>query len=351
VSTVPETSLHGAPAEYPWGARPVADGVVAYLQPNGGLGEANVGLIVGDDAAVVVDTCWDHRQAKRMLAAIAPHLRDRPITTVINTHSNGDHWWGNALMPADATIITSQSSLDAMRAENPMALAAMRCGLQIAAKLPLPGPLGHSARDGAHEFAPFDFAGVRRRFPDTTFTGRTEITVGGRRLELREVGPAHTAGDLLVFDHESGVVVSGDILFIGVTPIMWQGPAANWVAALQQIIDFGPEAIIPGHGPVPSLTEVRELLAYFQWLAAESARFHAAGLDAPEAAYRMLRSPEFVSAPWSGWHRPELAVVGVFAEYRHLRGARTALNQLQMAHRMTEIGALGRRLARRAGHE
>lgn len=339
-----EKSLHGAPARYRWGARSVADGSVAYLQPNGGLGEANVGLIVGDDASLVIDTCWDHRQARRMLEAFEPWTREHPIATVVNTHSNGDHWWGNALMPADATIITSRSSLAAMRAETPAAFAALACGLAVAARLPIPGPPGRSAKEGAREFGPFNFAGVRRRFPDTTFTGTTTVRVGGRELTLREVGPAHTPGDLMVFDHEAGTVFAGDILFIGVTPIMWEGPARNWAAALAAIIDFGPTAIVPGHGPIPELDRVRELKEYFQWLDAAARESYAAGVDAPEAAYRMLRSPGFRASPWASWQRPELIVVAVATQYRHLRGGATTLNQVQMARQMMRIGALGQRL-------
>lgn len=339
-------SLHGEPAAYAFGARKVADGSVAYLQPNGGLGEANVGLIVAGGESLVIDTCWDHRQARRMLDAVAPWTDENPIRTVVNTHSNGDHWWGNALMPHDARIITSAASLAAMRNETPAALAALKLALKTASRLPLPGKLGRSVREGYREFSPFEFASVRRRYPDTMFSGSTTLSVGGRRVELREVGPAHTPGDLMVFDHGAGVVFTGDILFIGVTPIMWEGPAQNWIAALDAIVAFSPEAIVPGHGPLPSSNEVRDLERYFEWMVEQSARYHSKGVPASQAAWEMLSSHEFESNVWATWKRPESVVVGVATQYRHLEGNVGPLDQLTMARQLIAIRSLAERRAR-----
>jgi cyclase len=75
----------------------VASGVFAWLQPNGGWGESNAGLVVGDGEALLIDTLWGPPLAERMLAAIGERVRV-PITTVVNTHSDGDHTWGNQLL-------------------------------------------------------------------------------------------------------------------------------------------------------------------------------------------------------------------------------------------------------------
>lgn len=341
--SIPERSLHGEAAHYEGGVHPVADGSVAYLQPNGGLGEANVGVVLGDDSTLIIDTCWDHKQARRMLDAIGPHIKDRPITTVINTHSNGDHWWGNALMPADAQIITSKASFEAMKTETPAALGALQVALKAASHLP--GPAGRSAREGYHEFEPFEFFSVRRRYPDTTFTGQTEITVGGRKIELLEVGPAHTPGDLMVFDHEAGVVFGGDILFIEQTPIMWEGPTQNWIKAIEAILKFSPEGIVPGHGPLTTIEQVANLHTYFEWVQSQAKSHHDAGTPAKAAALKMLRSSEFSGSPWAKWGRPEILAVTLATEYRHLDGKAKSPNQVEMALMMTSVRAVGDKLA------
>src|SRR5437762_2413212 len=93
----------------------VADGAHAWIQPAGDWGEANAGLVVGDGASLLVDTLWDEALAQQMLDAMAPLIAGAPIRTVVNTHSDGDHWWGNGRVPADADIVTSEASLQIMR--------------------------------------------------------------------------------------------------------------------------------------------------------------------------------------------------------------------------------------------
>lgn len=136
----------------------------------------------------------------------------------------------------------------------------------LAARLPLPQAIRSFVTDAHAEFGPFDFWRVRPRYPDRTFSGSLRLTVGNRTVDLVEVGPAHTPGDLMVFDRDRNVVFAGDILFIGQTPIMWEGPARNWIDALRLILDTRPAAIVPGHGPLATETDVTDLVSYFEWL-------------------------------------------------------------------------------------
>lgn len=343
----PGRSLHGEPADFRGGATEVAPGSVAYLQPNGGLGEANVGLVVADGESLVIDTCWDHIQASRMLAALAPWTTDAPITTVVNTHSNGDHWWGNAVMPGSARIIATTTGAAGMRTESPLALAALQTGLRLACHIPLPASVGRKVRTGAHELAPFAFRSVRRRFPDTTFSGSLEVTLGrGRRVELVEVSPAHTAGDLMVFDHGSGTAFAGDILFIGQTPIMWAGPAANWIDALEQLLAFEPEALVAGHGPLATTDDVRTHIDYWDWVARGAADLHRRGVPPAQAALTLLRSTSFQANPWSRWRRPEILAASLTAEYRHLDHESGPMGQHQMATTLLRVQSVGEELER-----
>src|SRR5215216_357155 len=112
------TPLHPGPAWFEGGLTEVGPGVHAWLQPNGLLGESNAGLVVGDGASLLVDTLWDPRLTRRMLAASAPLIGDGAIETLVNTHSDGDHWWGNQEVPA-AEIIATESARAVMDAESP----------------------------------------------------------------------------------------------------------------------------------------------------------------------------------------------------------------------------------------
>src|SRR5688572_2501321 len=95
--------------------REVADGVFAYLQGEGGWGFSNAGLVISGAESLLVDTLYDERLTRVMLESMRKLRSPAPaIQTVINTHANGDHCWGNALLPR-ARIVSTQHAADEMR--------------------------------------------------------------------------------------------------------------------------------------------------------------------------------------------------------------------------------------------
>ena len=112
----------------------------------------------------------------------------------------------------------------------------------LAALNSAPGEIGDLFR---HFFGEFDFEGITPVLPTTTFSGKYSCEVGGRVIELVEVGPAHTQGDTLVFVPDAKTVYTGDILFIGGTPVVWVGPLDNWIAACDLICASDVEHIVP----------------------------------------------------------------------------------------------------------
>ena len=94
----------------------------------------------------------------------------------------------------------------------------------------------------------YDFRGIELTPPTLTFDGSLELDVGGRAVHIIEVGPAHTEGDAIVHVPDARVVFAADVMFVGVTPIMWVGPASNWREALDRIILLDPEKVVPGTG-------------------------------------------------------------------------------------------------------
>ncbi|MGZ8666279.1 MAG: MBL fold metallo-hydrolase [Solirubrobacterales bacterium] len=318
--------LHSAPPRFPGGLTEVGQGVHAWVQPNGELGESNAALVVGDGASLLVDTLWDPPLTRRMLEAMAPLTAEAPIATVVNTHSDGDHWWGNQEV-AGAELITSRRSAEVMAEQSPsemgrfgMLVAAMRA----AGSLPLPYPKREEVRaiaaymGGALE--PFDFGAVRLVRPARTFSGSLEIEVGGRRAELIEVGPAHTPGDLIVWIPDARVAIAADILFIGVTPIMWAGPTEGWVAALERLLDLGAERFVPGHGPVCGPEELQRLLEYWRWLDPAARSLLDAGESPAEVARRLVLGEEIAERGFADWLGPERALVSIGTIDAHRRG-------------------------------
>jgi cyclase len=368
-----ESSLLGQPARYRVGLEDLGGGLWAWLQPNGGLGESNAGLVVGDGESLLIDTLWDLRLTRRMLAAIAPHTATAPIKRLVNTHSDGDHCWGNQLLSQVPITATEAAAVDMMR-EDPQRLrmfSRIGAGLQtlkardsvarLAQRLPasiarmrerfdpstVPGSremagLGAFAR----MLACYDFEGISLTPPTETFTGSLELEVGGRRLELIEVGPAHSPGDLIVHVPDERVVFAGDLVFVGVTPIMWVGPVENWIAGLDRIIDLAPRLIVPGHGPTTGLAGARVMREYWAFVAAAVRDRLADGADAQAAARDVVRSREFSGLPFAAWDAPERIAINSAIIARNDSGQRGRVPDNARIRLIARMGELGAELAR-----
>jgi glyoxylase-like metal-dependent hydrolase (beta-lactamase superfamily II) len=284
------------------GLHEVADGVSAYLQPDGGWGLSNAGLVVDGEASLLVDTLFDLPHTAAMLDAMR---RATPaaaaIDLVVNTHANGDHCWGNQLV-REAEIVGSRRCAEEMAELPPSMLAAV-----VAA--PPDGPTGDLLQK---MFGPYEFGDIEVVPPTTTFDGELTLTVGDTAVRLIEVGPAHTQGDVIVHLPDRGVVFTGDILFNGGHPIVWAGPVANWVAACDLIVDLAPDVVVPGHGPVCDVAVVAAERDYFHFLEREVAPRAAAGMTPLDAAR------DIDLGPYAELGERERFVANVAAVYRDL---------------------------------
>ena len=306
----------------------MGDGVFAYLQPHGGWGLSNSGLVVDGDASLLVDTLFDREHTLEMLTAMRRATpAARRLDLVVNTHANGDHCWGNSLV-REARIIASETTAREMQDLTPTRLDLLLKVASVASSLePFAPGLGRMLRavglaqlgdllDAAayvdEAFSRFRFDGIELVPPTETFSGHTELAVGGRRVELLEVGPAHTRGDVLVFLPDARIAFTGDILFANAHPLLWEGPVANWIAACDAIIERDAVVVVPGHGPISDLAAVRATREYLEWLYRESEKRHEAGLGAEEAAL------DLDLGPYDDWSEPERLVANVTACYREL---------------------------------
>jgi len=258
---------------YTRGLHRLPGGCFAWLEPPGSWGMSNSGVLVGDDEALVVDTQNDVPMAQALADATRAVAGPAHVTTVVNTHSDGDHWFGN-LVFEDARILATEAAADEMRSFwlDPRRLEGVG----------EPGTALHDWiqwRRGA-----FDYRGWRPVHPTETFTGRRSIVVGGVDVELIEVGPAHTPGDAIVHVPEAGVVFAGDVLFHRSTPIAWSGPVSGWIAACEQLLALGADVIVPGHGPVAGPAGVRDARDYLSFVLEYGTRCWAAGMS-PDRAY------------------------------------------------------------------
>lgn len=289
--------------------RQVGSGTYAYVQHDGSWGWSNSGLVVDGEQALVVDTLFDLRLTRELLDAYGRVLSaGAAITTLVNTHANGDHTFGNQLL-GGARIVASRATAAEMSDVPPALLAAMM------RQAPQMGLLGEFL---TRIFGPFDFEGIELAVPTETFDGEITLRVGTKDVRLVEVGPAHTRGDTIVVVPSDRVVYTADILFVGGHPIMWEGPVENWVRALDLVLALDVDTVVPGHGPVTDKRAVTALRDYFTYVDREARARFDAGMSAMDAAL------DISLADFAGWGDAERMAANVRTLYRWYSGGERA---------------------------
>lgn len=335
----PALTRFGEPARFREGLYRVGSGSYAWMVPNGSWGENNLGLIDCGGESVLVDTCWDLKLTREVLAAMTPVTSGAPIGAVINTHSDGDHCWGNQLV-ADKPIFATHACIRQMRHLQPRVVQALKHGGRALRRLPV-GGLDRFGHYLSQMFGPYDFAGVRITEPREGFSGEKVLRVRGVEIVITEVGPGHTDGDAMVFVPRDGVVYSGDLLFVGSTPVMWSGPCERVVAGLERLLALDARVIVPGHGPLATRSDVQQVIDYWDFLQEALHRCRTSGMTPLEAARSVLGSSQFRARPFAGWDSPERIVTNAHTIYRHWgappRAPPGKIGVLQVLHRQASL--------------
>ena len=327
--------------------REIAPSVYAYLQ-DGSWGLSNAGLVADQNGSLLVDTLYDVDLTAEMLRTMrrVTPFAER-VETVVNTHANGDHCWGNQLLRG-ARIVSSRVAAAEMSELQPSLMAKMVSGARLVNRS---GPIGRrlfnkaASALGARRFAglaeaasfleekfgAFDFRGISLTLPNETFTGKLALTVGSQAVELVEVGPAHTKGDVIVHLPGARVAFTGDILFIGSHPIIWEGPVRNWIAACDRLLELDVDVIVPGHGPITDKEGVRRTKDYWQRLIDVTKRGREAGASVDE----IVR--ELFAEAFDGWTEKSRLAVNVDTIYRELAGDRSRRDPLELLGRMARL--------------
>ncbi len=253
--------------------------VVHQLKPNvywveGGGG--NSGVIVGATSVIVVDAKTSAAGGKELIDDIAK-ITPKPVTTVILTHSDGDHVNGLASFPAGVKVIAHENN----KKEQETALAA-----------------------GGRGAPPAD------RLPSQVISKDSEtLTIDGVKLELHHWAPAHTSGDLIVYLPAEKIVFTGDIIATQMPdPLIHlekNGSSAGWITTVQGIVALDSDQFVPGHGDLQTKAAVQARLGSAQKKRAEIAGLVSQGksLDEVKAAV----DPPPAAPPAGGGRGPGFA--------------------------------------------
>lgn len=313
-----------ADMEFRKGLIELGRGVWAWLQPDGRWGLSNAGLVAGGGRSLLVDTLYDTRLTGEMLASMREATPDAgTIDILVNTHDNGDHWYGNQAAEA-GEIVSSEACAGAMAAFPPTVMAEVMKGA---------GQMGELGNFLLSCFGKFDYEGIVPTLPTLTFEGRLELAVGDWDVELIEVGPCHTTGDVIVHVPHARTVFAADVLFIGGHQIMWAGPVGNFIKAIDRILDLDPEFIVPGHGPVTDRKGALEIKGYWEHYAAEARKRFDRGMPAFDAAQ------DIPPGPYADYHDPEKTVINVNALYKEFSNDPTPIVPLEQFGLMAKWSA------------
>jgi cyclase len=244
------------------------------------------------------------------------------IGTLVNTHSNGDHTYGNQLVNG-ARMIASRACAEEMAQRRPEERTRMmREWLNYGEA----GAAWHELYDGV-----FDFEGLVYTPPTETFERELTVRVGTKEVRLTHVGPAHTRGDVVVLVPADRTAYTGDILFIGGHPIVWDGPVSNWIKACDLILDWDVATIVPGHGPITDKAGVRAIKHYFEYLTVEARKRYDAGISEDDAAL------DISMAEFRDWIDGERIIVNVATLYREFNGGGAKPDVMDFHARMARL--------------
>jgi cyclase len=204
---------------------------VYFAEPNAG---GNAGFIVGTNGVIVFDSTTSPALGKLLLAEIAK-VTSKPVTTVILSHSDGDHVSGLTSFPPGITIIAHEN-----------------CKADLVATANTRNPF------------PED------RLPNKTLTKNQSLTIEGVKLEILHFAPAHTNGDLQVYLPEQRIIFTGDVIatnccgnvrgpqtYTLVKP-QKNGSAEGWIRTVKGLLALNADTYVPGHGEMQTKADVQQ---------------------------------------------------------------------------------------------
>ena len=189
-------------------------------------GDPNTGVIIGDDSVMIIDAQATPRLANKVVEKIRT-VTDKPIKYVVLSHYHAVRVLGASAYNAEQII------------------ASEKCRSMVAER-------GQEDWDSEFERFPRLFQGHESipglTWPTMTFTQKMTVYLGRRRVDLMHLGRAHTAGDIVAWVPDEGVMFTGDIVEYHSACYCGDGHFGDWGATLDAIKAFEPRAMAPGRG-------------------------------------------------------------------------------------------------------
>ncbi|WP_328826633.1 MBL fold metallo-hydrolase [Streptomyces sp. NBC_00252] len=248
----------------------------------------NIGVIGGRDAVLVVETGLGPRNAERVLEFAAEYARGRRIY-LTTTHFHPEHAFGAQAFAGEATFLVNRAQAEDLKVKGAGYLDMFRgLGAPVARQL----------------------EGVVLPEPDLVYDVAYDLELGGRVVQLRATGRAHSKGDQVVRVPDAGVLFTGDLVEAGQFAIFpWFPPydtdvsGTRWIAVMERLAGEGARVVVPGHGAVGGpelLADVRDYLRLLRdetWVRRDSAMSEETIVEEVRALM-VERHPEWAERDW-----------------------------------------------------
>ena len=250
----------------------------------------NIGIVLGSDAALVIDCGLGPANGERVLD-VARRIAGNRRLFLTMTHFHPEHGYGAQVFRPEATIIYNQSQRDELQEKGTRYIDLFRITQT---------PPAVAALDG-----------TKIVMPHFTYDGpRAELDLGGRKVSFQTWGTAHTRGDQVVFLPKERILFAGDLIEERMFPIFpWFPPhdheidGARWVEVLNGFRAFDPTRVVPGHGDIGDIQIAVNLASHIETVGREVRRRRQDGktVDQIIAEYK----PDIIAA-YPGWEHSDL---------------------------------------------
>jgi cyclase len=203
----------------------------AYISDNDS--SANATFLISERGILVVDTGLNAQEGSKLLAEIR-RVSPAPVRWIVNTHYHPDHRGGNSAVGPDAIIISTEFTRTKAAGDYPV--------------------------------------------NETVGARGLVFYVGGHEVRIYHPGPAHTLGDLVVYFPEQHAIATGDLFLNNSCPAMDDGDMENWIGALDQMLVWPLEYVVPGHFALATKEELQRFRNYLADLRDQVSRMHRQGL-------------------------------------------------------------------------
>jgi glyoxylase-like metal-dependent hydrolase (beta-lactamase superfamily II) len=253
-----------------------------YVIPDGRVNLVpNIGIIVGSRATLIVDAGMGPRNGQTVLREVAKVSKNTDLYFT-TTHFHPEHMTGVQAFPANTIVIRPEAQQEEVDRKQPEFI--------------------HNFSQRTPDLKAL-LQDVKPRPPDILFDHEAKLDLGGVTVRMVWLGPAHTRGDNNIFVVEDGVLFTGDVVINRFFPIFPDADASgkNWLSILDQLDEFHPRTIVPGHGEVGDASLISKERDYLKAVQSRVAELKAQGKSSEETEKLLLT--EF-RAKYPDWENP-----------------------------------------------